>query len=223
MEKYTRSDLPGQTAFPVERTAYPLIFASAFTTAIFAILGFTALSLLCLIWTFCVCGFFRDPERIIPDQEGVFVSPADGKVIRADLVDNTPFYQGECRKISIFMSVFNVHVNRIPYSGKITKIRYFPGKFFSANLDKASSENEHNAVFIETENGQPLCVVQIAGLIARRIICKVQPGDPVRRGQRFGLICFGSRLDVYLPKTVNLNVAIGDKVLAGTTVLGQLP
>jgi phosphatidylserine decarboxylase len=222
MEKYTWSDSPGQTAFPVERAGYPFIFASAFATAIFAILGFTALGLIGLIWTFCVCGFFRDPDRIIPNQEGVFVSPADGKVIRTDLVDNTPFYQGECRKISIFMSVFNVHVNRIPYSGKIKKIHYLAGKFFSANLDKASSQNEHNAVFIETENGQQLCVVQIAGLIARRIICKVQPGDPVKRGQRFGLICFGSRLDVYLPKTINLKVAIGDKVMAGTTVLGQL-
>jgi phosphatidylserine decarboxylase len=125
-------------------------------------------------------------------------------------------------KISIFMSVFNVHVNRIPFNGLVKKISYFPGKFFSANLDKASLENEHNAVFIEMQNGQPLCVVQIAGLIARRIICKIQTGDRVIRGQRFGLICFGSRLDVYLPADIKLKVAVGDKVQAGVSILGQL-
>ena len=118
-------------------------------------------------------------------------------------------------KISIFMSVFNVHVNRVPFNGLVKEISYYPGKFFSANLDKASLENEHNAVFIEMENGKPLCVVQIAGLIARRIICKIQAGDRVIRGQRFGLICFGSRLDVYLPTDIKLKVAVGDKVQRG--------
>jgi phosphatidylserine decarboxylase len=124
-------------------------------------------------------------------------------------------------KISIFMSVFNVHVNRVPYNGSIKEINYHPGKFFSANLDKASQQNEHNAVLIEMENSQPLCVVQIAGLIARRIICYVKPGDQVRRGQRFGLICFGSRLDVYLPVSMQLKLAVGDKVKAGTSILGR--
>ena len=125
-------------------------------------------------------------------------------------------------KISIFMSIFNVHVNRIPYEGRINEVQYYPGKFFSANLDKASANNEHNAVFVETEGGKNICTVQVAGLIARRIICKVQKGDVVHRGQRFGLICFGSRIDVYLPSAMRLKVVIGDKVKAGTSVLGVL-
>jgi len=119
------------------------------------------------------------------------------------------------------MSIFNVHVNRIPHEGQVKTVSYYPGKFFSANLDKASRENEHNAVTLETEEGKTICTVQIAGLIARRIICKIQDGDIVARGQRFGLICFGSRLDVYLPPDINLKVTVGDRVKAGTSVLGD--
>ncbi len=120
------------------------------------------------------------------------------------------------------MSVFNVHVNRIPHEGKVSKISYFPGKFFSANLDKASKENEHNAVFIETDMGKKICMVQIAGLIARRIICRLQEGDVVSRGDRFGIICFGSRLDVYLPPDAKICVRVGNRVKAGETILGYL-
>ena len=222
MDKFSRSDPPSQTAFPVASAGYPFILVAAFTTAILALLGFTTLTLIGLIITFCICGFFRDPDRVTPVDKGVVVSPADGKVIAAGLVDNSPFLSGEFMKISIFMSVFNVHVNRVPYNGQVKEIDYYPGKFFSANLDKASEQNEHNAVSIEMETGHPLCVVQIAGLIARRIICYIKPGDQVIRGQRFGLICFGSRLDVYLPADVNLRIAVGDKVKAGTSILGEL-
>jgi len=221
MDKFSRSDPPNQTAFPVASAGYPFILVAAFTTAILALLGFTTLTLIGLVITFCICGFFRDPDRITPVDKGVVVSPADGKVIAAGLVDNSPFSNGEFMKISIFMSVFNVHVNRVPYNGRVKEIDYYPGKFFSANLDKASEQNEHNAVSIEMETGQPLCVVQIAGLIARRIICYIKPGDQVIRGQRFGLICFGSRLDVYLPADIKLRLAVGDKVKAGTSILGQ--
>jgi phosphatidylserine decarboxylase len=221
MDKYSRPDPPSQTAFPVASAGYTFIFVAAFTTAILALLGLTTLTLIGLVVTFCICGFFRDPDRVIPDEEGVVVSPADGKVIAAGLVDNSPYYSGESMKISIFMSVFNVHVNRVPFNGQVKSINYNPGKFFSANLDKASQQNEHNAVSIEMENGKPLCVVQIAGLIARRIICFVNPGDQLLRGQRFGLICFGSRLDIYLPTVIKLNVAVGDKVQAGASILGR--
>jgi len=221
MDKFFRSDPPGQTAFPVARAGYPFIFAAAFTTAILALLGLTTLTLIGLVITFCICGFFRDPDRVIPAEKGLVVSPADGKVVAAGVVKNSPFLNGECLKISIFMSVFNVHVNRVPYNGRVKEIDYYPGKFFSANLDKASQQNEHNAVSIEMENGKPLCVVQIAGLIARRIICHAKPGDQVLRGQRFGLICFGSRLDVYLPSDLKLKLAVGDTVKAGTSILGQ--
>jgi phosphatidylserine decarboxylase len=115
-----------------------------------------------------------------------------------------------------------VHVNRVPHEGVVKKISYHPGKFFSANLDKASEHNEHNAIFIETEEGKKMCVVQIAGLIARRIICRIQKDDRLTRGRRFGMICFGSRLDVYLPAETKLNVTVGDKIKSGTSVLGYL-
>ena len=221
MTKFVRSDIPSQTAFPIASAGYPFIIGAAFATAVLAILGLKTLALIALLITFCICGFFRDPDRIIPDEDGAVVSPADGKVIVTDLVSNSPLYDGQAMKVSIFMTVFNVHVNRIPYNGRVKEIRYYPGKFFSANLDKASQENENNAVFIEMENAKPLCVVQIAGLIARRIICKIRPGDHVLRGQRFGLICFGSRLDVYLPADTKLKVSVGDKVKAGTSILGH--
>ena len=221
MNPHSWPDPPGQTAFPVARAGYPPIFAAAFITLILALLGMTYLTLLGLVVTFCFCGFFRDPDRVIPNQPDAIVSPADGKVISVGPVDGTSFCEGSCQKISIFMSVFNVHVNRVPFDGKVKKVGYHPGKFFSANLDKASLQNEHNAVFLETAEGKQFCTVQVAGLIARRIICKVQSGDDVYKGQRFGMICFGSRLDVYLPDDVEIKVTVGDKVKAGSSVIGR--
>ena len=126
---------------------YPFILAAAFATAVLALLSLTTLTLISLAVTFAICGFFRDPDRIIPDDQNVLVSPADGKIIATGLVDSSPYFDGPAMKISIFMSVFNVHVNRIPFNGQVKDISYHPGKFFSANLDKASRENEHNAVF----------------------------------------------------------------------------
>ncbi|MFH2220345.1 MAG: phosphatidylserine decarboxylase family protein [Pseudomonadota bacterium] len=221
MDKFSWSDLPSHFAFPVSSAGYPYIVASSFTTAVFALLGLTAPALIGLAVTFFICYFFRDPDRVVPNRAGAVVSPADGKVILAEPVGNSPFFEGNCIKISIFMSIFNVHVNRVPYDGRVKKVNYHPGKFFSANLDKASRDNEQNAILIETQGGKNICVVQIAGLIARRIICRIQAGDVLTRGQRFGLICFGSRLDVYLPPDTNLTVAVGDKVTAGTSVLGD--
>jgi phosphatidylserine decarboxylase len=220
MDKFSWTDPPSQTAFPIAQAGYPLIFAAAFTTAVLAILGLTTMTLIGLVLTFSFCGFFRDPDRIIPNKEGAVVSPADGKIISVGVINNSSFYEGESLKISIFMSVFNVHVNRVPFEGQVKEINYRPGRFFSANLEKASLRNEHNAVFLEMENGKQICVVQVAGLIARRIICKIKPGDQVHRGQRFGLICFGSRLDVYLPSDMEVTVTVGEKVKAGMSVLG---
>lgn len=222
MGNYIRSDPPSHTAFPLAKAGYPFIFAAALTTFVLALLQLTLLSLVGLAATFFICYFFRDPDRVIPNSDGAVVSPADGKIILAGPVDNSPFCEGRVLKISIFMSVFNVHVNRIPYEGIIKTVSYHPGKFFSANLDKASRHNEHNAVGLETDQGKQIFFVQIAGLIARRIICKVGEGDKVVRGQRFGMICFGSRLDVYLPLDTNLKVRVGDRVQAGTSVLGDL-
>ena len=222
MNKYSWPDPTSQSAFPIARPGYSFIGAAAFTTFVFALLELIIPALLGLATTFFIIYFFRDPDRTIPNNGGLFVSPADGKIVAAGTVENSTYYEGTCLKISVFMSVFNVHVNRMPCKGKVKKISYNPGKFFSANLDKASKENEQNAVYLETEDGKEICTVQIAGLIARRIICRIQEGDEVDRGQRFGMICFGSRLDVYLPKDSKLKVAVGDIVKAGTSVLGEL-
>lgn len=173
--------------------------------------------------TFFVIYFFRDPERAIPTGEKAVLSPADGKVIKMEPCREDLFFKGPAIKISIFMSIFNVHVNRIPLTGRIVDCAYRPGKFFSANLDKASSANEQNALLIETADGARLLFIQIAGLIARRIVCWVEKGDRVERGRRFGMIRFGSRLDVYLPPTARVQARIGQKVAGGQTILGYLP
>ena len=222
MQRFTWPDPPQQTAFPIARPGWPFIAAAAFATAVFALLGMKIMAVLMLTVAACICGFFRDPDRVVPRVEGGVVSPADGRIIVCEKVADSGFYDGECLKISIFMSVFNVHVNRMVVDGRVSDVAYHPGKFFSANLDKASRENEHNALFVEASSGRRFVVVQIAGLIARRIVCGVQPGDELKRGQRFGLICFGSRLDVYLPPDARAEVQIGQKVRAGTSLLGVL-
>jgi phosphatidylserine decarboxylase len=223
MEDFVEADAPHRMAFPVAKAGYPLIGGAAFATLILALLGLTAPALFGLVATFSVAAFFRDPDRVIPNRPGQIVSPADGRVIVAEIVNGSPFFEEPVRKISIFMSVFNVHVNRVPAEGRVYGIRYRPGQFVPADRRDAPLRNEHNAVFVETAHGKRLCFVQVAGLIARRIICHVQMDETVRRGQRFGMICFGSRLDVYLPPDVTLAVAVGDKVTAGSTVLGSFP
>ena len=222
MIRSERSGSVNQKVFPVAREGYPFIFGSAFATAIVAVLGLYELALFFLVVTFFVSFFFRDPERVIPEEKGAVVSPADGKVVDVSVVKESDFAAEKMLKVSIFMSVFNVHVNRIPDNGRVTDIIYYPGKFLSANLDKASRDNERNAVTLEISRSRKLIVVQVAGLIARRIICKIRKGDRLSRGDRFGMICFGSRLDVYLPPDTAPAVSVGDKVLAGTSVLGHL-
>ncbi len=222
MKQFSWPDPPKQTAFPIAGAGYPFIIAAAFVTGVFALLGLVLPAVAGLLAAGAICWFFRDPDRVTPNKTGALLSPADGKVIKVETVEQTRFTEEKCIKISIFMSIFNVHVNRVPYAGKVTDVCYYPGKFFSANLDKASKNNEHNAVFIETETGHSICFVQIAGLIARRIICGLQQGDIVERGQRFGIICFGSRLDVYLPADTDIIVSVGDKVKAGASILGVL-
>lgn len=222
MNPFEHPDGQSQTAFPVAKAGFPFIGASAFASVIFAMLGLAIPAIFMLAATFCVGFFFRDPDRAIPTAAGAVVSPADGRIIVASRVDHSPFMEGACFKISIFMTVFNVHVNRMVHEGEITNILYKPGKFYSADKDKAGMENEYNAVFVKTESGRQFCVVQVAGLIARRIICGVSKGDRVRRGQRIGLICFGSRLDVYLPEDFKVRVALGDRVKAGESLLGEL-
>ena len=192
MEKYKWADPQSKTAFPIARAGYPFIFAFAFITAVLALIGLTVLTVVSLIVTVFTCCFFRDPDRVIPEGNGLVVSPADGKVVALASAPDSPLGKDSCLKISIFMSIFNVHVNRVPCDGTITAIDYHPGKFFSANLDKASVENEHNKIFLRTENNQRICFVQIAGLVARRIICHLTGDETVIRGQRFGMISLQS-------------------------------
>ena len=168
-----------------------------------------------------VLQFFRDPPREIPQDADAVLSPADGRVVAVERV-NDPYVQREAIKISVFMNVFNVHSNRSPVDGVVQQAWYFPGKFLNADLDKASTENERNALWLKTANGADITSVQVAGLIARRILCYVKAGDVLTRGQRYGFIRFGSRVDVYLPLNASVKVGIGDKVSATTTILAVL-
>jgi len=170
--------------------------------------------------TFFILQFFRDPARTVPANAKAVLSPADGRIVVVEKTEDV--YGGrEALKISVFMNVFNVHSNRSPVNGEVQKVEYFPGKFINADLDKASMENERNAMVIHADNGETVTCVQIAGLIARRILCYVDKGAVLERGQRFGFIRFGSRVDVYLPVTAQPKVAVGDKVYATETILAE--
>jgi len=176
--------------------------------------GFFSAAALFVLW------FFRNPERKIPEDPKFVLSPADGRVLKIEEMDGHDMLQGRCKKISIFMSVFNVHVNRMPCTGQVKDIRYRKGKFFSANLDKASEFNESNAVLIETDDKKEILTIQIAGIIARRIVCWLEKGMEAIKGERFGLIRFGSRLEVFVPLETEVFVKRGDRVRAGETRIG---
>ena len=168
-----------------------------------------------------VLQFFRDPPRIVPQKANAVLSPADGRIVA---VENTqdPYLKRDAIKVSVFMNVFNVHSNRSPVDGRVYNEWYFPGKFINASLPKASLENERNALWIKTDNDLDITCVQIAGLIAKRIVCHTKIGEHLVRGQRFGFIRFGSRVDVYLPLNTEVKVNIGDKVHATLTILAEL-
>lgn len=168
-----------------------------------------------------VLQFFRDPQRIPALGRDLVLSPADGRIVVVETA-NDPYAGREALKISVFMNVFNVHSNRSSVNGLVKEIQYFPGKFVNADLDKASTENERNAVVINA-NGQTVTLVQVAGLIARRILCYIHVGDRLKAGERYGFIRFGSRVDVYLPLTAEPLVSVGDKVFATNTALARVP
>ena len=209
---------------PVHSAGWPFIvlFASVgiLMTWMFAPLGFVGL----VLTTWCIY-FFRDPPRVTPDGDGLVISPADGVV--QSIVQAAPPAELEMgpeprTRIAVFMNVFNVHVNRIPITGTISATAYRPGKFFNASLDKASELNERNSLKVTTKDGQDVGFVQIAGLIARRIVCNAKVGDWMHAGERFGVIRFGSRVDVYLPDGVAPKVLVGQLAVAGETVLADL-
>jgi phosphatidylserine decarboxylase len=208
---------------PVAREGIPFIIIGTGLTSIFLILNWKFLASPLAVLTLLIIYFFRDPDRTLINEKRAVLTPADGKVISIEKLNNTDnLLKAPAIKISIFMSIFNAHINRIPIRGKIAQLSYHPGKFFSANRDKASLYNEHNIVTLETDQRKKIVLVQIAGLIARRIVCWVKKGDLVETGQRFGLIRFGSRLEVYLPSDTTLMVKKGEKVKAGQTVIGYI-
>jgi phosphatidylserine decarboxylase len=208
---------------PITPEGYPFIGAFAFVSLVLFWL-WTPLGWIGTVLTLWCVYFFRDPPRVTPMREGLVVSPADGRVSMVTTaapphelgLGSTPML-----RISVFMSVFDCHVNRSPVSGRVEKILYQPGKFFNADLDKASVDNERNSLVIQAA-GTRIAVVQIAGLIARRIVCYVRETQPVGAGERFGMIRFGSRLDIYLPEGTTPLVAVGQTALAGETVLADL-
>ena len=197
--------------------------AIAFFVAVFAsfFFGVGLVSLLCWLLLAFVVQFFRDPPRVVPTERGAVLSPADGRIVRIEKVRD-PYADRDALLISVFMNVFNVHSNRASVDGTVKSIQYFPGRFLNADLDKASTENERNAMVIDAW-GQTVTLVQVAGLIARRILCYAHVGETLARGQRYGFIRFGSRVDVYLPPEATPRVAPGDKVSATSTILALLP
>jgi phosphatidylserine decarboxylase len=213
---------------PFAREGYPFIASSAIVTLLLVLVTWKTCSpwlgviaVVAFLLTVFILYFFRNPERTPPEGEKSVIAPADGKVIVVERVQQSPLGV-EALKISIFMSVFNVHVNRAPLSGRVLEVNYCKGSFFDARDGRASCENERNSVVLETEGGVKIAFVQIAGLIARRIICYPKVGDFLERGKRYGLIRFGSRVDVYLPAEVTPLVKLGEMTVAGETVLGRI-
>ncbi len=206
---------------PVAAEGWPFILPLAAVTALFFAVGWKNTAWVGLALTFFVLFFFRDPDRPVPQGEGVVVSPADGKVIVVKDIFEPDYLKQDVKQISIFLSVFNVHVNRVPVGGTVETVRYNPGKFLVASVDKASLDNEQTGVVISDGKNKVL-VKQIAGLIARRIVCYAKPGDTVKTGERYGLIRFGSRVDIFLPKDADVMVKVGDRIKGSRDVIGVL-
>ena len=210
------------TAYPhpiIAREGWPFVVASlAAAVAVWAVAGF-AWSLPLWLAIIFVVQFFRDPPRAVPQQPGAVLAPADGRIVKVERARD-PYTERDTLLISVFMNVFNVHSNRSPVDGTVERVEYSRGSFVNADLDKASTENERNAMVLRLD-GERITVVQVAGLIARRILCYVKAGDRLARGQRYGFIRFGSRVDVYLPATARAEVSIGQKVTGGRTILAR--
>ena len=209
---------------PIHHAGYPFIAIFAVVALFFALIS-SFLGWIGLIATAWCVYFFRNPQRVSPIREGLIVSPADGvvqSIIKVAPPAELDFGDAERTRISIFLNVFDVHVNRVPIAGSISKIHYKAGKFFNASLDKASEENEQNLIKITTPDETTIGVVQIAGLVARRILCDLSAGQSVKTGEAFGIIRFGSRTDVYLPLEVSTLVMVGQRAVGGETVLADL-
>jgi phosphatidylserine decarboxylase len=208
---------------PVAKEGIPFIAGSGLVTAGCWMAGWVGLTCLMGSMTLFIAWFFRNPARTIPQDAHLIVSPGDGKVVAVEQEFEHRFLKEPSVRISIFLNVFNVHINRLPVAGMVQDIVYTPGQFMAANLPGASTKNEQNALMLRRADGKRVLCVQIAGLIARRIVCWVVPGEQAEKGDRFGLIRFGSRMDIYLPYNSVIRVKIGAKVKGGSSILAELP
>jgi phosphatidylserine decarboxylase len=214
---------PARSVLPVAVPGIKYSILAILVTGMFFYFGWMAMAWVAAGLGIFVTWFFRDPDRQVPPGDENLVSPADGKVIIVDRLASSEYLDEPCQKVSIFMNVFNVHVNRMPFDGVVEKVVYTPGKFVNASFDKASIHNERNAFVIRMADSKRFVMVQIAGLVARRIVNAATAGQRVVRGERYGMIQFGSRLDLYLPMECRVQVKKGDRTLGGVTIIGQMP
>ena len=204
----------------IAREGWPFVAISAAVALALSLAGWWWAAVPVWLVVVFIVQFFRDPPRVVPSEPNAVLSPADGRVMVVEKARD-PYLDRDALKISVFMNIFNVHSNRSPVDGIVRNKWYHAGSFFNAALDKSSLENERNALHIATANGVDVTCVQIAGLIARRILCYVGPGDKLARGQRYGFIRFGSRVDIYLPPTATPKVAVGDMAKATSTIIAE--
>lgn len=201
---------------------YPRIFALGIASLLFNLLGFPKIGFLLLLLTLFVAYFFRDPDRNAPEDARYIIAPADGRVVTVEKnFQDTRFLDSAVTRVGIFMSPLDVHVNRVPVSGRVTTVTYHPGQFRPAFAADATEVNEQNAVTIQDDNGRRVVMVQVAGMLARRIVCALKGGERVRQGERYGMIMLGSRVDVYCSLDVELKVQVGQRVKAGETIIGE--
>ncbi len=206
--------------WPIAKEGFPFLIPAVLFTLFFAGMGWTILTVVGILLSLFIAFFFRNPRRKIPALENVILSPADGKVLKVEECEEKDFLKERALKVSIFMSLFDVHVNRSPVSGKVLEKSYHPGRFLMANLEKSSLLNERNAMALETEDRAKILLIQIAGFVARRIVCYAKAGDILKKGEIFGLIRFGSRVDLYLPADVKSIVKVGQHVKGGESIIG---
>ena len=209
-----------QTRWPIAKEGFPFLIPSALLTLVLAVMGWKWLTFFGIFCIIFIAFFFRNPKRIIPTLPNIVISPADGRIIHIGECEEDRFLKERTLKVSIFMSIFDVHLNRMPASGRILQRSYHPGKFLVAHVEKSSLLNEQNALILEMEDRLKIVLVQIAGIVARRIVCYPKVGDALKRGEIFGLIRFGSRVDLYLPTEVKPLVRVGQHVKGGESIIG---
>jgi phosphatidylserine decarboxylase len=209
-----------QNQWPIAKEGLPFLFPAVLLTILFGMVGWRVWMLLGILFSLFLAYFFRNPKRKIPDLQNVILSPADGRIVHVGECEEERFLREKTLKVSIFMSMFDVHLNRTPISGKVVERNYLPGRFLVASVEKSSLLNEQNAMILESDDRFRILLVQIAGFVARRIVCYAKAGDLLRKGEIFGLIRFGSRVDLYLPPEVKPIVRVGQHVKGGESIIG---